>query len=54
MWRVHQQFRDVGLQLGLPNDGSAVTDVSTISELAVHCYSLLGVSLGDVESKFTV
>ncbi|KAK5770497.1 hypothetical protein PVK06_046647 [Gossypium arboreum] len=45
-------LEDVALQLGLPIDGSAVTSISTISELAALCYNLLGVSPGDAESKF--
>ncbi|KAH1045928.1 hypothetical protein J1N35_036712 [Gossypium stocksii] len=44
---------DVALQLGLSIDGSAVTGVSTIAELAALCYSLLGVSPNYAESKFT-
>ncbi|KAK5820005.1 hypothetical protein PVK06_025046 [Gossypium arboreum] len=46
-------LEDVVLLLGLLIDGSAVTGVSTISEPATLCYNLLGVSLGDAESKFT-
>ncbi|KAK5793276.1 hypothetical protein PVK06_034418 [Gossypium arboreum] len=47
-------LEDVALQLGVLTDRSAVTGVSTISELVALCYSLIGVSPKDVESKFTV
>ncbi|KAK5833176.1 hypothetical protein PVK06_016990 [Gossypium arboreum] len=46
-------LEDVALQLGLPIDGSALTGVSMIVELAAFCYSLLGVSSNNAESKFT-
>ncbi|KAG8499661.1 hypothetical protein CXB51_006073 [Gossypium anomalum] len=46
-------LEDVALQLGLPIDGSPVTGVSVIAELAALCYSLLGASLGDDESNFS-
>ncbi|KAK5785278.1 hypothetical protein PVK06_039845 [Gossypium arboreum] len=42
---------DVASQLGLPINESAITGVSTIPEPAALCYSLLGVSLNDAESK---
>ncbi|XP_016752314.1 protein MAINTENANCE OF MERISTEMS-like [Gossypium hirsutum] len=45
-------LEDVELQLELPIDRSVVMDVSTISETAALCYSLLGVLPNDVESKF--
>ncbi|MFQ6621819.1 hypothetical protein Gotur_001630 [Gossypium turneri] len=46
-------LEDVGFQLGLPIDGSVVTSVSVIAEPTALCYSLLGVSPDDAESKFT-
>ncbi|XP_016669984.1 serine/threonine-protein phosphatase 7 long form homolog [Gossypium hirsutum] len=45
-------LEDVSLQLGLQIYGSAVTSVSTIAELVALCYSLLGVSPNNAESKF--
>ncbi|KAH1129275.1 hypothetical protein J1N35_000653 [Gossypium stocksii] len=45
-------LEDVALQLGLPIDGSVVTGVSAIAELAALCYSLLGASPNDDESNF--
>ncbi|KAK5803158.1 hypothetical protein PVK06_030799 [Gossypium arboreum] len=45
-------LEDVALQLGLAIDGSAVTGVSAIAELAALCYSLLGVLPIDDESNF--
>ncbi|KAG8478568.1 hypothetical protein CXB51_028345 [Gossypium anomalum] len=45
-------LEDVALQLGLPINESAVTGVRTITEPAALCYSLLGVSPNDAESKF--
>ncbi|KAK5845687.1 hypothetical protein PVK06_001895 [Gossypium arboreum] len=46
-------LEDVVLQHGLLINGSAVTGVSAIAEPVILCYSLLGVSPADVESKFT-
>ncbi|XP_012448791.2 serine/threonine-protein phosphatase 7 long form homolog [Gossypium raimondii] len=45
-------LEDVALQLGLPIIGTAVMGISTIPEPTALCYSLLGVSPNDVESKF--
>ncbi|KAH1130608.1 hypothetical protein J1N35_001986 [Gossypium stocksii] len=42
-------LEDVVLQLGLPINRSAVTDVSAIAEPAAHCYSLLGVLPADAD-----
>ncbi|XP_012461338.1 protein MAIN-LIKE 2-like [Gossypium raimondii] len=46
-------LEDVALQLGLPIDRSAIMGVSMIAEPVALCYSLLGVSPNDDESKFT-
>ncbi|KAK5842663.1 hypothetical protein PVK06_005044 [Gossypium arboreum] len=53
-WREYTiTLKDVALQLGLPIDRCVITDISTISDSTAFCYNLLGVSLGDDESKFT-
>ncbi|XP_017635972.1 protein MAIN-LIKE 2-like [Gossypium arboreum] len=46
-------LEDVALQLRLPIDGSAITGVSMIAQSTALCYSLLGVSPNNAESKFT-
>ncbi|KAH1106300.1 hypothetical protein J1N35_010068 [Gossypium stocksii] len=46
-------LEDFALQLELPIDGSPVTGISAIAESAAFCYSLLGASPGDDESKFS-
>ncbi|KAK5811129.1 hypothetical protein PVK06_026451 [Gossypium arboreum] len=46
-------LEDVVLQLGAPNRQDAVMGVSMIVEPTALCYSLLGASSNDAESKFT-